>query len=288
VNPSLSLNLIEDVRQLFTYQFMVSAFEAATIVAVLAASVGWYMVLRRQSFAGHTLSVMAFPGATGAALVGLPTSLGYYLACGGAALAMARGPGGPRFGTQTAVIATVQTLGLAAGYLFLSLNHAILGGPEALLFGTLLGITQAQVVALLAVAVASLAVLALVARPLLFATVDPEVARARGVPVKALDAGFLLILGLAVAGTSQITGALLVFALLVAPPATAQVITMRPLLGLGLSVAFSLLVVWLGLAVAYFSIYPVGFYTTTFALALYVAARAIRATTASRRARARV
>ncbi|MBV8954128.1 MAG: metal ABC transporter permease, partial [Solirubrobacterales bacterium] len=176
----------------------------------------------------------------------------------------------------------------AAGYLFLSLNHAILGGPEALLFGTLLGITQAQVLALLGVAVASLALLAVVARPLLFATVDAEVARARGVPVKALDAAFLLILALAVAATSQITGALLVFALLVAPPATAQMITMRPLLGLGLSVAFSLLVAWLGLGVAYFSIYPVGFYTTTFAFGLYVVTRAIRATTASRRARARV
>ncbi|MBV9918039.1 MAG: metal ABC transporter permease [Solirubrobacterales bacterium] len=288
MNPSLSLNLVEDVRQLFTFQFMISAFEAATIVAVLAASVGWYMVLRRQSFAGHTLSVMAFPGATGAALVGLPTSLGYYLACGAAALAMARAPRGRRFGTQTAVIATVQASGLAAGYLFLSLNHAILGGPEALLFGTLLGITQAQVLALLGVAVASLALLAVVARPLLFATVDAEVARARGVPVKALDAAFLLILALAVAATSQITGALLVFALLVAPPATAQMITMRPLLGLGLSVAFSLLVAWLGLGVAYFSIYPVGFYTTTFAFGLYVVTRAIRATTASRRARARV
>lgn len=288
MNPSLSLNLVEDVRQLFTFQFMISAFEAATIVAVLAASVGWYMVLRRQSFAGHTLSVMAFPGATGAALVGLPTSLGYYLACGAAALAMGRAPRGRRFGTQTAVIATVQASGLAAGYLFLSLNHAILGGPEALLFGTLLGITQAQVLALLGVAVASLALLAVVARPLLFATVDAEVARARGVPVKALDAAFLLILALAVAATSQITGALLVFALLVAPPATAQMITMRPLLGLGLSVAFSLLVAWLGLGVAYFSIYPVGFYTTTFAFGLYVVTRAIRATTASRRARARV
>ena len=87
-NPSLSLNLIEDVRQLTTFPFMVNALEAGTIVAVLAALTGWYMVLRRQAFAGHTLSVMAFPGATGAALIGIPASLGYYIACGVAALTM--------------------------------------------------------------------------------------------------------------------------------------------------------------------------------------------------------
>jgi len=132
------------------------------------------------------------------------------------------------------------------------------------------------VLTLLIVAVATLAGLALGARPLLFSTVDRDVARASGVPVATLDVAFLLILGLAVAATSQITGALLVFAVLVAPPATAQLITTRPLAGLALSVAFALLVVWLGLGVAYFSIYPVGFYTTTFAFGLYVAVRTTR------------
>jgi zinc/manganese transport system permease protein len=277
VTASLSPNLADDVRQLFSFPFMVNALEAGTIAAVLAAIAGWYMVLRRQSFAGHTLSVMAFPGATGAALAGLPTSLGYYLACGTAAIAM--GAGGRARGsyrTETAAIGTVQTVGLAAGYLFLSLSHTVLGGPETLLFGTLLGITTGQVLALGAVAASTLAALALISRPLLFATVDPEVAGARGVPVRALDAGFLVILGLAVAATSQITGALLVFALLVAPPATAQLVTSRPLPGLLLSIGFALLVVWLGLGVAYFSIYPAGFYVTTFAFGLYVAVRVAR------------
>ena len=99
----------------------------------------------------------------------------------------------------------------------------------------------------------------------------------------ALDLGFLLVLALAVAATSQITGALLVFALLVAPPAAAQQLTMRPGLGLVLSIVFALVVVWLGLGVAYFSIYPVGFYVTSFAFALYLAARLWHAT-ARRRA----
>lgn len=292
MNPTLSLNPVDDLNALLTFPFMVNALEAGTIVAVLAAVVGWYMVLRRQSFAGHTLSVMAFPGAAGAALVGLPTALGYYLACGAAALLMrgARGsPGlgsaGRGYGTENATIATVQTVGLAAGFLFLSLNNAVLGGTETLLFGTFLGVSRGQVLALLLVAIVAVTLVALAMRPLLLETIDPEAARARGLPVAALDLGFLLVLALAVAATSQITGALLVFALLVAPPAAAQQLTMRPGLGLLLSVVFALLVVWLGLGIAYFSIYPVGFYVTSLAFLVYLAARVSRAV-ANRRARA--
>ena len=166
--------------------FMVNALEAGTIVAVLAAVVGWYMVLRRQAFAGHTLSVMAFPGAAGAALAGLPTGLGYYLACGGAALFMRRARGSARaqrgYGTETATIATVQVVGLAAGYLFLSLDNAVLGGTETLLFGTFLGVSRGKVLALLIVAVVALALVAVSARPLLLETIDPEAAGARGLP----------------------------------------------------------------------------------------------------------
>src|SRR5206468_10791648 len=126
--PTPSVDPIDDLRQLFTFPFMVNALAAGTIVAVLAGVVGWYVVLRRQAFASHTLSVMAFPGATGAALAGLPTALGYYLACAGAALAMSRAPRSRRgaYGGETALIGTVQTVGLAAGFLCLSLNHAVL------------------------------------------------------------------------------------------------------------------------------------------------------------------
>jgi zinc/manganese transport system permease protein len=279
MNPVVKPDLITDVRELVQFGFMVNALAAGTIVAVLGGIVGWYVVLRRATFASHTLSVMAFPGATGAALAGLPTSLGYYVACAVAALAIGRaGPPDQRGrGGESAVIGTVQTVGLAAGFLFLSLNQSILGGPETLLFGTFLGITRGQVLALALVALVSLAALTAIARPLLFSSVDRQVARAGGVPVRLLDTVFLLILGLAIAAVSQLTGALLVFALLVAPAASAQQITMRPLPGLALSVAFSLLTVWLALAIAYFSIYPVGFYVTTLAFALYVATRAANA-----------
>ena len=282
MTTTLSPDPLADLRALFTYPFMVNALEAGTIVAVLAAAVGWYMVLRRQTFAGHTLSVMAFPGAAGAALAGLPTALGYYVACAGAALLMRRA-GGRQFrhgpGTETATIATVQAMGLAAGYLFLSLGHGVLGGTETLLFGTFLGVSRNQVLTLLIIAAAALILIATATRPLLLETIDPEAATARGLPVALLDTGFLLVLAAAVAATSQITGALLVFALLVAPAAAAQQLTMRPGAGLLLSVAFALAIVWLGLGIAYFSIYPVGFYVTSIAFAVYLAARFARVAT---------
>jgi zinc/manganese transport system permease protein len=279
-SPTLSWNLVSDVHELLEYPFMVNALLAGTIVAVMAGVVGWYMVLRRQSFAGHTIAVMAFPGASGAALAGLPAALGYYLACGIAALSIGRADRlrvrARRRDSAAAAIAVVQVAGLAAGFLFLSLYSGVLEQLETLLFGTFLGIDRNQVLTLLIVAAVVLAALAAIGRPLLLASLDPEVARARGVPVRALDIGFLLLLGLAVAATSQITGALLVFALLVAPAATAQTLTPRPARSLVLSVVFALLVTWAGLGISYFSIYPLGFFVTTFAFSLYALARLAR------------
>ncbi len=278
MNPTLAPDLITDLRQLLAFPFMVNALEAGTIVAVLAAVSGWFVVLRRQAFAGHTLSVMAFPGASGAALIGVPVALGYYAVCATAALALALpgttgARGGRRRGAETAVTGTVQTVGLAAGFLFLSLNASLLGGPEALLFGTFLGITQGQVLGLLAVALMAIAVLAVIGRPLLFASVDRDGAQAGGVPVAALDVAFLILLAVAIAATSQITGALLSFALLIAPPAAARHLTRSPGRSLLLSVALGVLTVWLALALAYFTIYPVGFYVTTIAILVYGVAR---------------
>jgi zinc/manganese transport system permease protein len=277
----LTWNLADDVRQLFTYPFMVNALEAGTIVAVLGGIVGWFMVLRRQTFAGHTLSVIAFPGAAAASLAGVPVAIGYFGFCALGALALAGVAGSSRsYSSESAAIGSLQAIALALGFLFVTLYHGVLTGLDSLLFGTFLGITSRQVVVLLAVAVVSLVVIAFVGRPLLFASVDPDVARARGVPVGLLGFGFLLVLGLSVAETSQITGALLVFALLVTPAATAHQITSRPGLGLALSVGLALAVTWLGLALAYFSIYPVGFYVTSLSFAGYVVARAARAFTA--------
>jgi zinc/manganese transport system permease protein len=275
----LSWNIAEDVRQLFVYPFMVNAFRAGTIVAVTAGALGWYMVLRRQTFAGHTLAIVSFPGAAAAILVGVSATVGYFVAAIAAAMVIAAAPrslGGRARSSESAVIGTVQAFALACGALFVSLYGGFLNGLTDLLFGSFLGISSNQVLTLLTVAALALAVLAVIGRPLFFATVDPDVAAARGVPVRPLGTIFLILLGCAAAEVSQITGALLVFALLVMPAATAQQLTARPLAGFALTIALGLAIVWLGLAIAYFSAYPVGFYITTFGFGGYVLAAAGR------------
>ena len=268
-----SWNLLADIRDMWSYPSQVTAFRAGTVVAVLAALVGWFMVLRRQSFAGHTLAVVGFPGAAAAVWAGIGLAYGYFAFCLAAALVIAALPhrGGRGYADQSAVIGTVQAFALATGMLFVALYKGFLNGTNALLFGSVLGITAGQVTVLALVAAVALTVLAAVGRPLLFASIDTDVARAHGVPTRALDTAFLLLLGVTAAEVSQITGALLVFALLVLPPATAQLLTFRPGRSLALSVGLALVTVWTALFVAYYSPYPIGFWLTTIAFGLYAA-----------------
>ena len=272
----LSWNLVADVRQLFEFHFMVNAFRAGTVVAVAGGLIGWFMVVRGQSFAGHTLALVGFPGAAGATLVGIGASWGFYGFCTAAALVIAALPraGGTGYHEESAVIGTVQAVALGFGFLFVTLYAGSLSSINGLLFGSFLGIADGQVLALVGVAAAALAVLACIARPLLFASVDADVAAARGVPVRVLSVAFLVLLGLTVAAISQITGTLLVFALLVMPAATAQVLSARPARSAALAVALAVAVTWAGLASAYYSPYPIGFSVTTFAFVAYLGAQA--------------
>jgi zinc/manganese transport system permease protein len=276
----LSWDLASDVAQLFAYHFMVNAYVAGTIVAIVAGAIGWFMVLRRQSFAGHTLAVVSFPGAAGAILLGVSASYGYFAAAIGCALVIAlvpRSSSGQAFRIESAVIGTVQAFALASGALFVSLYGGFLNSLTGLLFGTFLGVSDTQVRTLLIVGATALAVLGVLARPLFFATVDPDVAQARGVPVRMVSTVFLVLLGVGAAEVSQVTGALLVFALLVMPAAAAQQLTARPARSFYLTLAFGLVSVWLGLGLAYFSIYPVGFYVTTVGFVCFAAASCWRA-----------
>lgn len=283
MNPHLTFDPSSDIHQLLAYQFMVSALQAAGVVAVSAAAVGWFMVLRKEAFAGHTLSVMSFPGAAAAALAGVPLAWGYFVFCGAGALLIAgssrrgdpasAGRGGAQ---QAAVVGMVGAGALALGYLLLSLDGGVLESLETLLFGSILGVTQGQVLTLAAVGACALAFLAVVGRPLLFASVDGPLASASGVPVRALSTAFLVVLGLAVAATAQITGVLLVFALLLGPAAIVRELTPRIGLGLGLSVGLGLTIAWVGLGLSYFTNYPPGFLVTSIAIVLFAAARLAR------------
>ncbi len=273
----LSGNPLTDLSDMLAYPFMVNAFRAGAAVAVVAGVVGWFMVLRRQSFAGHTIAVVGFPGAAGAAVLGLAAADGYVAFCVIAALAIAAVPPATRraFSEESAVTGTVQAVLLGLGYLFVTLYHGFVSSVDALLFGSMLGITTGQVGELAVVAVCGVAAVAVLWRPLLLASVVPDLAEVRGVPVRLLSTAFLVLLGLAAAAASQITGSLLVFALLVMPAATAQRLTARPLAGVVASAAIGLVVTWAGLAVAYYSPYPIGFWITTLAFAAYLAAHLV-------------
>ncbi len=275
--PTLSFNLARDLGEVLEYHFMVNALVAGSVVAVMAGLLGWFMVLRSETFAGHTLAMMALPGATAAALIAIPAAWGYFVFCGTAALLIGRSAGKGRraWSEQSANIGMVQAFALALGFLFLSLYNGVLGDLENLLFGTFLGISDGQVLTLAAVAASSLLALLALGRRLLLVSVDPDLASARGVPARTVSVAFLVLLGLGVAATSQITGVLLVFALLVAPPAAAQALVVRPGPSLALTVAIGLVTVWVGLGISYFSVYPAGFFITMISFALYLLARAL-------------
>ena len=279
MNPRLTFDVPSDVHQLLSYPFMVNALEAASVVAVMAAVVGWFMVLRGETFAGHTLSMMSFPGAAAAALAGLPLAAGYFAFCAVGAVVIAGATevgGAARQAQRSAVIGAVGAASLAAGYLFLNLYGGVLESLESLLFGSILGVTRGEVLTQAVVALGVLVFLAVAGRPLFFASVDGPLARASRVPVRALAVAFLLVLGLAVAATVQITGVLLVFALLVAPAGIARELTPRIGVSLALSVLVGLLIAWVGLGLSYFTNYSPGFFSTTLAIVLFALARAQR------------
>ena len=146
-DPQLSWNIFRDVSQLFDFPFMVNAYRAGTVVAISAAVVGWLMVLRRQTFAGHTLAMVGFPGAAGAVLIGVSASFGYlaFAVAGAVALAIVapRGRGGAA--EESAAIGTVQAFALALGFLFISLSENNISGAQSLLFGRIFGIKSEQV-----------------------------------------------------------------------------------------------------------------------------------------------
>lgn len=272
-------NFVADSRQLFAYHFMDHAFLAGTIVAVSAGCVGYFMVVRGQSFAGHTLANVGFAGATGAALVGAPPVAGLLLfgvlsAIGIAALDEQRAT--TSWGRDVAT-GTVLTFSLGLGLLFVHVYNSYAAGVYAILFGAVLGIADRDVAVLAVTAAATLACLVWIGRPLLFASVDPVVAESRGVPVRLLGYVFLLVMALAVALAVQVVGTLLIFSLLVTPAATARRLTAEPGFAVAVAVALSVLFTWCGLTVAYFSSLPVGFAITTLAFSTYGLVRVARA-----------
>ena len=249
------------------YEFMRTAFMAGGIVAVLSGAVGYVLVLRGQTFAGHALGHVGFTGATGAILIGLPPIAGLVGVTVLAGLGM--GLLGERIAGRDVAIGMTLSLALGLGLLFLHFYTAYATQATALLFGNVLGVSPSALASLAVLSGVSLVALGAIARPLLFATLQPDVAEAKGVPLRALSVAFLGLVGVAVAECAQIVGVLLVFTLMVGPAAAAQTLGRRLLPSLALSMLFALAEAWGGIALSWETNWPASFWITALSGTVY-------------------
>ncbi|MDQ1370180.1 MAG: zinc/manganese transport system permease protein [Acidimicrobiaceae bacterium] len=271
--PHPSWNLLDDVGQLLHYPFMRHAFAAGTIVAVLAGVVGYFVVLRQSSFAAHALSEIGFAGASGGVAFGFSAVYGLLgMSLIGAVLI---GALGKRLRGRDAVIGSVLAMCLGLGSYFLTRYQGNASGAFSLLFGQILGISVHDVWIIAICGALTVGLIAALYRPLLFASLDEDVAEARGIPVRALSIGFLVIVAVAVTAAVQVVGVLLIFSLLVIPGAIAERLCRTPGRAIALCVATSLLFVWSGLVITYYTNFPVGFLITSFAFVAYLLARLV-------------
>ncbi len=249
------------------YDFMQTAFAAATIVAIVAGLVGYFLVLRGQTFAGHALAHVGFTGATGAVLIGVSPLAGLVLLTVVAGVGM--GMLGDRLANRDVAIGIVLSFSLGLGLLFLHFFTAFATQATALLFGNILAVTTRTVWILLGLGVISVGVLAVISRPLLFVSLQPELAAAKGVPARLLSVLFLAIVALATAECAQIVGVLLVFALMVGPAAASQRLTTHIGSGLILAAGLALGEAWLGLTLAFYTDWPTSFWISALSAAVY-------------------
>lgn len=257
---------------IFTQSFMIHAWMGGTIVAILSAFIGFFVVLRGSSFAAHTLPQAGFAGGAGAVLLNINPLYGMAAFAVGGALLIGYLGNKERNDVITA-LTLVTTLG--TGALFLGLTNKYATGSYALLFGQIVGISSDRVVETAVLGIACLLGLAFLYRPLLLASVSREIAQARGVPVRLLEICFLVIIGIAASIIVPMVGALLCFSLLIAPNAASVYLTSNPGKTMALSLLFSLGIVWISIVLAYLSDWPIGFFVSMTGALLYACARTI-------------
>lgn len=258
------------VGQALSHPYLQNALAAGLLIALLAAGVGYFVVLRGAAFATHALAQIGFAGAAGAVLLGFDPLVGLiaFAVTGAAGL----GVRSAHSRTNDVTTALVLVTALGTGALFLALAHSYAANVYALLFGTIVGITRADVATIAIATVLIIGVLGGLTRPLLFATVARGTAQTRGIPVATLDVAFLVLVGLTTAVTVPIVGTLLIYSLAIGPTAAAIRLTARPAWTVAVALAFSIFAVLVGIALAYVSDWPVGFFIAVLTALEYVAA----------------
>ncbi len=275
MTDAFSLNIFADLADMLQYGFMQHAFEAGTVVAIVAGIIGYFVVLRRLSFAAHGLSHAGFTGAAGAVLIGASPIVGLFAFTMAGALVMSSL--GNRAANRDVQIGTVLAFMLGLGILFISLYK---GGyateAYSILFGEILGISTTDVwITLVASVLVIIAFLGMY-QPLLFSSLDEDVAEAKGIPVFAVGVAFMLLIAAATSVAVQVVGVLLIFSLMVTPAAIAHRVARTPLYGILISLGVALIATWLGLFISFYMPYPVSFFITSLTFVCYVLVRVIR------------
>jgi zinc/manganese transport system permease protein len=270
-----TFNLWQDVQFMLSYDFMCRAFLAGTLLSIVAGLVGYFVVLRHQVFASEALSDVAFTGALGGAVFGINPLISLLVTT--IVIALGMGAFGERLRGRDVAVGTVLTWVLGLGVLFLSLFTSHISGTGTgfsgitVLFGNLLGISNEQLWTIALVGGLVAIALTFMGRPLLFASLDPDVAAARGVPTRLLGLAFMVLLAVTVSLATMAMGALLIFALLLLPAAVVQQLTTRPFAGVGFAVMLAVLITWLGIAIGFYTGYPSSACVSLLAFLVYAA-----------------
>jgi len=272
---SISPNLLADLREIWSYQFMQNAIEAGTLTAIVAGVTGYFVVLRRSAFTAHAFSEIGFAGAAWAVLSGIPPLAGLLLGSnlGGLGIALL----GRRATNRDTQIGIVLAFSLGLGLLFISLYSGYATQTYSILFGEILGVSSDQVLETVVATAGILVGVGIIYRPLLFASLDEDVAEAKGMPMLSLGIAFMVIVAVAVSFAVQVTGVLLVFSLMVTPGATAQYLASKPSRAIIASVLIALVATWLGLFLSFYTPYPVSFFITGEAFFFYLFVRFVYA-----------
>lgn len=255
------------------YSFIQNAFIASVFVAIVSAVVGYFLLIRGLTFAGHALSHIGFAGAAGAVVVGFDPVYGMLV------FTILSGIGIGIFGRvlreRDVIIGIFLTLALAFGILFLFLYKGYAEQVYSILFGTILGISYINVLLTAVMSALTLCLLLFLFRPLLFSSFDPEVAEARGIPVRTLSIIFLIIVAITVSISVQVVGVLLLFTLLVGPAATAMRLVKNPYHAIGVAMILGVVYSWLGIFIAAQTNLPVSFFIATISFGTYTVVRFI-------------
>ena len=252
-----SLNLLLDLQNMWQFGFMRNALIAGTIISIVAGVVGYFVVIRRLSFAAHALSHAGFAGAAGAVLIGVNPLFGLlaFTIAGGLTI----GSLGKKIINRDVQTGSVLAFMLGLAVLFISLYKGYATETYSILFGEILGISKESLIISIVVAVFVLALILVIYRPLLLSSLDEEVAESKGIKTLLLGLIFMFLLAVTTSIAVQIVGVLLIFALLVTPAAVAQQLTKSPASGIAVSVIVSLSSTLIGLFLSFYISFPVSF-----------------------------